>query len=104
MLRTEHGVAISNDETADETALGDAQIGSWSGLEGLLGNCRRRSSKVRGLNITARLIVGNFLYTNMAMVDDLDNSLETLAANDLVLQRRGCGGASETLRNAGLLR
>ena len=41
-------------------------------------------SKVRGLSIESRLVLGNFIYTNMPMVADLENNLESFAVNDLI--------------------
>ena len=80
VLRTEYGIDPSDLD-------GDLAGGlpkTVSGLSVLLSEQARRWSQVRGLSIEPRLVLGNFIYTNMPMVADLENNLESFAGNDLI--------------------
>lgn len=79
VLREEQGV--------DPLGQGDpaeAASGSLAAMETLLGDLPRKWSRVRGLSIRPRIVLGNFKYTNMPMVADLEGNLDSLGNNDLV--------------------
>ena len=80
VLRTEYGIDPSD---LDGDLVGGLPK-SFSGLTALLSRQAIRWSKVRGLSIESRLVLGNFIYTNMPMVADLENNLESFAVNDLI--------------------
>ena len=80
MLRTEYGIDPSD---LDDDLAGELPK-SFSGLTALLGGQASRWSQVRGLSIESRVVLGNFIYTNMPMVADLENNLEFFADNDLI--------------------
>ena len=52
---------------------------------------------VRGMSVTPRLVVGNFVYSTMPMVEDLEKNLEAFAENDLVAAIAGVEEARELL-------
>ena len=70
---------------------------SFAGLTNLLTELESRWSQVRGLVIDPRMMVGNFIYTNMPMVADLENNLESFAVNDLIAAIAGCEEARRAL-------
>ena len=53
-------------------------------METLLAELAQQWSRVRGLSIRTRIVLGNFKYANMPMVVDLDENLDSLGNNDLV--------------------
>ena len=92
VLREEHGV--------DPLGDGDPAEGvSWafSAVESLLADLQQKWSRVRGLSIRPRLVLGNFKYTNMPMVADLENNLDSLGSNDLVAAIAGVEAARGAL-------
>ena len=93
VLRTEHGVEISD----QEVGLPESMPDTFAGLVDLLADLQDRWSAVRGLEITPRMVLGNFNYANMAMVEDLENSLETFAGHDLIAAIAGVEEARRAL-------
>ena len=93
VLQTEYGVEPSDLDGDLETGL----PGSLAGLTALLAGLEARWSQVRGLAIAPRLVVGNFAYTNMPMVADLEGDLEAFAGNDLVAAIAGVEEARQSL-------
>ena len=93
VLGTEHGV----DASTPDMGLSETIPQTFAGLISLLGNLRDRWSAVRGLEIAPRMVLGNFNYANMAMVEDLENSLETFAGNELVAAIAGVEEARQAL-------
>jgi hypothetical protein len=59
--------------------------------------------RVPGLAVEPRLVVGTFAYAKLPMVQDLERSLERLAAHDLVAAIAGDPGAQEAVRARGEL-
>ena len=93
MFRTEYGV-----ETTGEDNSWDGDLpGSPDEIKQLLRGLEHRWRKVRGLAITDRIVMGNFSYTNMPMVADLENNLEAFAANDFVAAIAGVAEAWQSL-------
>ena len=92
VLREEHGV--------DPLVEGDPAEGvSWglSAVEPFLADLQQMWSRVRRLSIRHRLVLGNFKYTNMPMVADLENNLESLGNSDLVAAIAGVEAARAAL-------
>lgn len=93
VLRTEYGV-----ETTDEGSGWDGDLpGSLDGVKQLLRRLEHRWGEVHGLAITDRIVMRNFIYTNMPMVADLDSNLEAFAANDFVAAIAGVAEARAAL-------
>ena len=93
VLGTEHGVGASD----QEVGLPESLPNTFAGVVNLLGDLQDRWSAVRDLEITPRMVLGNFNYANMTMVQDLENSLETFAGNDLIAAIAGVEEAREAL-------
>ena len=70
---------------------------AWGELVDLLNHLEGQWSLVRGLSVEPRVVVGNFTYTNMPMVADLENYLEDFARNDLVAAIAGVDEARRAL-------
>lgn len=93
LLRTEYGV-----ETTDADNGWDGDLpGSPDGIKQLLRRLEHRWREVPGLAITDRIVMRNFIYTNMPMVADLDSNLEAFAANDFVAAVAGVAEARAAL-------
>ena len=80
VLQTQYGLEQYEE---DDELLVDLTT-SFTGLMKLLRELEGRWNKVPGLAITDRMVLGNFSYTNMPMVEDLKNNLESFARNDFV--------------------
>ena len=93
IFRTEYG--IDQSDAADDLA--EDLPTSLPGLQGALERLGRRWDKVPGLAITNRIVMGNFSYTNMPMVADLENNLAAFAANDFVAAVAGVAEARAAL-------
>lgn len=70
---------------------------SFSSLLGVLEELQDRWSSVPGLIINPRMVLGNFSYTNMPMVEDLRNNLEAFARNNFVASIAGVEEARQAL-------
>lgn len=91
VLRTEYGIDTPDE---DEGLVDDLSLaGVKKYLEDLEGNW----SKVAGLSISDRIVMGNFIYTNMPMVTDLDHNLADFASNDFVAAIAGVDEARQAL-------
>lgn len=91
VLRTEYGIDMPDEDDGLADALSLAMIKKQLGA--LEGNW----SKVPGLAITDRMVTGNFIYTNMPMVEDLENNLATFAGSDFVAAIAGVDEARQAL-------
>ena len=94
VLREEQGV-----DPLGEGDPAEAASGSLAAMETLLGDLQRKWSRVRGLSIRPRIVLGNFKYTNMPMVADLEGNLDSLGNNDLVAAIAGVEQARLALAN-----
>ena len=91
VLRTEHGV----DATEGDDGLSDAL--SLAIIKRQLHDLEGSWSQVAGLAITDRIVMGNFIYTNMPMVADLENNLAAFAGSDFVAAIAGVDEARQSL-------
>ena len=91
-LWTEYGVELSDDDFDLE-----APPNNFAGMRDLLAQVARSLPQVPRLDITPRLVVGNFRYNNLPLVADLEQNLEAFAANDLVAAIAGVQEARESL-------
>ena len=93
VLQTQYGLEQYEE---DDELLVDLTT-SFTGLMKLLRELEGRWNKAHGLAITDRMVLGNFSYTNMPMVEDLKNNLESFARNDFVAAIAGDEEAREAL-------
>lgn len=94
ILQSEYDLSVSK-ESGD---IADGLPGSFNALMDLLKTYATKWSKrVRGFDIAPRLVVANFKYANMAMVDDLANNADALADNDIVAAIAGVKEARDKI-------
>ena len=93
VLRTEYSI----DPSELDGDLAGGLPKTFSGLTALLRGQAGRWSQVRGLSIEPRMVLGNFTYTNMPMVADLESNLESFAGNDLIAAIAGVEEARRAL-------
>ncbi|MDE2787672.1 MAG: AAA domain-containing protein [Chloroflexota bacterium] len=91
VLRDEYRIDIPDD---DDGLTGDLSL---TGVKKQLQDLERRWSKVAGIAIADRVVAGNFIYTNMPMVADLDHNLAAFADNDFVAAIAGVNEARQAL-------
>ncbi len=95
-LRNDYGAELTDDDfDLDELP------NSFAGMQQLLTRVAEQFPQVKGLQITPRLVVGNFRYNNLPLVNDLEQNLEAFAANDLVAAIAGAPDAKASLTSAG---
>lgn len=93
-FRTAYGVELSDDDLED---LPD----SYVEIQQFLQELEQRWAKVPGLRIEPRLVARDFHYTNMPLVDDLKNNIESFAESDVVAAIAGVEEARGSL-NTGI--
>ena len=91
-LRTEFGVEISDDDFDLEEP-----PNNFVGMRDMLNRVRVSLQQVPELQVTPRLVVGNFRYNNLPLVNDLEQNLEAFADNDLVAAIAGVPEARAAL-------
>ena len=79
-LQTEYRIDVSD----EEEALPGADALSLVKLKQWLARVEDRLSRLQDLRIDTRVVIGNFSFTNMPMVQDLRENLPTFAENDFV--------------------
>ncbi|WP_419842153.1 AAA domain-containing protein [Candidatus Poriferisodalis sp.] len=93
LLRSEHGIHTDqiDADVAEEapTSLGD--------FEHLFDRLITAWSSLAGLAVELRIVISNFSYSTMPLVQDLDNNAEVFAQNDLVAAIAGDPSARESL-------
>ncbi len=83
-------------------SLGDIDLGgseNLSALEHALETLPSVLTGVPGLSVDPQIVIGNFVYTKLPMVQDLKANLEALAANDLTAAFAGSPAAMDSLRS-----
>ena len=96
-LANEFQVDVSGEDLMDP--YGDGEQISPDEEKDIFAELSRRAGNVPNFSISERLIVGNFMYKKMPMVNDLKNNLEALAGHDLIAALAGDEAAAETLRS-----
>ena len=92
ILKSEYNLDISDENDNIPADL------SFSALTNLLKTYATKWDKqVSGFAIKPRVVVGNFRYTNMAMVNDLADNIDALARNDVVAAIAGVKEARDKL-------
>ena len=94
-LRQEFGVDLDGEELMrqlEESTVGPPDPAS------VFETIAKAASSVAGFGITSRLVLGNFSYTKLPMVKDLETSLEALISSDLIAAIAGDPDARRALR------
>ena len=60
-----------------------------------------QARRVPGFRVDQRIVLANFAYAKLAMVNDLDGALDELVAHDLIAALAGDEQAREAIRGAG---
>ena len=94
VLQSQFGVEIG--EQSDDFP--PEQSTSYTGLLKVLQQLQAAWSRVPGLSLTHRMVLGNFSYANMPMVQDLDRNTEFLASNDIIAAVAGVDEARQSLK------
>jgi very-short-patch-repair endonuclease len=100
MLKAEFDVACDPVELLESAGI-EGIIDTPEELDVSFDWLRRQCSSVPNFDVNERFIVGNFSYARMPMVRDLENSLEALAAHDIVAALAGDPEAQAALREKG---
>ena len=95
-LETQHGVRLDA-ETLVPEILGDEE-GEDFDLEPLFDRLRSAAADVPGFSIAPRYVVSNFHFQKLAIVKDLKDHADELAAHDLIAGIAGDLGAKEQAR------
>ena len=93
ILLTQHGLDLSD----DEEAVVDATLNSHRDIERYLKSVESRLGKAPNFTVEPRIVLANFGYVNIAMVTDLDNSIDAFARNDIVAALAGSVDARNAL-------
>lgn len=99
VLQDQFKVTLQPDELLAEFA-GDADEGTVCDVKGLCGEIQRRMAETKGFEIGLRVILGNFAFQKMAMVKDLQERANELAAHSVIAAIAGDVGAKSEI-NAG---
>jgi hypothetical protein len=99
VLQDQFKVTLQSDELLTEFA-GDADGGTVFDVKGLCGEIQRRMAETRGFEIGLGVILGNFAFQKMAMVKDLQERMNELAAHSVIAAIAGDVGAKSEI-NAG---
>ena len=100
MLKAEFGVVCDPAELLESAGI-EGIIDTPDELDASFGWLRRQCASVPGFKISERFVIGNFSYARMPMVRDLENSLEAMAAHDIVSALAGDADAQTALRHKG---
>lgn len=95
-LKETHGVVLNAEELMPELQ-GDDEGESFD-LAPLFAALRQRAGQVPGFDIAERLVLGNFAFQKMAIVKDLQELQEALAAHDLIAGIAGDSTAAQQAR------
>ena len=70
-------------------------------LEETYGWIREQARQVPGFRVDPRLVLANFAYAKLAMVNDLDGALDELVAHELIAALAGDEQARAAIRGPG---
>ena len=97
VLESEHGIRLT-DEGLIPLLQGDNE-GEKFDASPLYSVIRQASREVKGFEIKQRIVLGNFAFQKMAMVKDLGERGEQLAANDIIAAISGDSAARGAVSN-----
>jgi len=94
-----HALGVDFGVTVDRTNFDDVLESAIAGdAAGLFERFTKAAAEVPGFTVTPRAVLANFSYANLAMVVDLDNGVEVMAASDLICAIVGDEDARQRLR------
>lgn len=91
------GDTYSVDASSIDEDLADDLPSAYPKITVLLEKFKDKCSNVPDFEVKASVVIGNFRYANMPMVADLENNLESFAANDLIAAMAGVEEARQAL-------
>ena len=94
-LQIQHGVTLEPEALLAEILGDDETTSTWSPYST---NCARQQVQVPGFTISARYIVSNFHFQKLAIVKDLKEHGDQLAAHDVIAGIAGDRQARELAR------
>ena len=95
-LDNEFNVDVSSESLMDP--YGDGEQISEEEEQAIFAELSRRAERVPDFSIVEQVVLGNFMFKKMPMVNDINNNLETLAQHDLIAAIAGDDEAGESLR------
>lgn len=95
-LANEFQVDVSGENLMDP--YGDGEQISEEEEKAIFAELTRRAERVPDFAIAERVVLGNFMFKKMPMVNDIDKNLDALADHDLIAAIAGDEGASQSLR------
>ena len=96
-LTNEFDVDASGERLMDP--YGDGEQISEEEEQAIFAELSRRAERVPNFGISEHVVLGNFMFKKMPMVNDIKNNLEALAEHDLVAAIAGDESARESLRS-----
>jgi very-short-patch-repair endonuclease len=96
VMQDQFKVRLQPDELLAEFA-GDADGGTAFDVKGLCGEIQKRMAETKGFEIGLRVILGNFAFQKMAMVKDLQERANELAAHSVIAAIAGDVGAKRDI-------
>lgn len=96
-IQTEYGVTLDD----DLLSLAATEPVDWLSVVGdVCAQLTQQCSRIRGFRVNARtFVLANLSYAAMPMVEDLERSVEHLAANDIVAALAGDESARQSIRD-----
>jgi very-short-patch-repair endonuclease len=95
LLRVSYGVSV--DDAALLERLDDDGL-DVPDPEPLYSELERASKDIRGFGIEGRLVLGNFSYAKLPMIQDLEGATDALVDNDLICAIAGDNAARQAVR------
>ncbi len=95
-LANEFNVDVSGEDLMDP--YGDGEQISEAEERAIFAKLSQRAERVPAFGIEERVVLGNFMYKKMPMVNDINESLDALAASDLIAAIAGDEEAGTSLR------
>lgn len=96
-LANEFKVDASGESLMDP--YGDGEQISQEEEKAIFAELSRQAERVPGFGISERVVLGNFMFKKMPMVNDIQNNLEALAHHDLIAAIAGDDEASQSLKS-----
>ena len=99
VLRVDFGCKV--DQAALDARIPDGVIDELRELLQAYEWLAEQAKKVPGFRVDQRIVLANFAYAKLAMVNDLDGALDELVAHDLIAALAGDERAREAIRGQG---
>ncbi|WP_419925546.1 AAA domain-containing protein [Candidatus Poriferisocius sp.] len=95
-LDNEFDVDVSGESLMDP--YGDGEQISEKEEQAIFAELSRRAERVPGFDIDEQVVLGNFMFKKMPMVNDINNNIEALARHNLIAAIAGDEEAEESVR------